>query len=641
MTDVINSIFERGETDIQFPQITYTIKEIGTSGCKFACPIDTDVKAYLGLIVQGKFEKALEVIKKDNPLPGICGRVCIHPCESECSRNKFDQPLSICSLKRFLSDNEFKMGRKKQTPIKITKKERVAIVGSGPAGLAAANDLIRLGYGVTIFESLPVLGGMLAVGIPSFRLLKDIVQFEIESIKELGVEIKTNTRVGKDITLDELKKEYQAILLAIGAQKGLKSGIIGEDKLEGIIDFVSFLKKVNLGEPVKSGKVVSTTGSVVVIGGTICGLDSARVAKRLGFNNVVVIYSMSENEMPVPLSQINEAEKEGVKIHYLTLPIKILRGESLGKNGKVVGVECMRTELGEPDAVGRRLPVPIENSNFIIKADTVITAVNREPDLSSFAGIETSILNTFVVDPNTLSTSLASLFAAGDCVTGPKTVIEAIAAGHKVARSIDRYLRGEELKKEEPIRIKREWEIVIEPTEKKPRNLMPILSLDKRIGSTSNSFAEVEVGFDEAIAVEEAKRCLLCGPCSECLECIKECDKKLVSLMYKDNSILLRVPSGKLFPMSSMEAEVLGEKVTIEPIFCEVDEKLCRGCGKCEHICEYGACKVNELQVAKVDIFVCKGCGICAAVCPSGAMKQLHFTNDRINSLMRQCLLGR
>lgn len=606
----MNKLTEINEATIQISDSTYSIKEISTSPCKLACPIETDVKSYLGLIVVGKYEKALEIVKKDNPIPGICGRVCIHPCETECSRNKLDQPLSICALKRFLSDYEFKMGRKKQTPIKITKKDKVAIVGAGPAGLTAATDLIRLGYKVTIFEELSVPGGMLFAGIPAYRLPRNIIQDEIEAIKELGVEIKTDTRI---TDINKLK-DYRAIFLAIGAHKGLKLDIPGEIEFEGVIDCVTFLRAINIGDGVKIGK------QVVVIGGGNAAIDSARTALRLG-SEVHIIYRRSRSEMPANPCEVEEAEKEGVKIHYLATPVKII-----GKNGKTVAIECIKNELGTPDSSGRRRPIPMKGSEYTIPVDTIIPAISQEPDLSFLpSGFNISKWNSLMVDEETLSTNIEGVFAAGDCVTGPKTVIEAISAGHMAAKSIDRYLRGAEFfKKEKPIWDKKEWEIVIEPTEKKQRHIMPSLPLDKR-----NSFDEVEIGFDEAMATEEASRCLRCGPCSECYECIRECDKKLVSLMFKDNGILLRIPSYLIFPMYPVEAKILEEKVTIEPITCEVDEKLCRGCGDCESVCEYGACKVKT-QVAKVDASLCKCCGVCTTVCPSGAMNQAHFTNDRI-----------
>lgn len=288
---------------LKFPKITpttYTVRKISTSPCKVACPIDTDVKAYLGLISTGKFEEALAVVKKDNPLPGICGRVCTHPCETQCNRNEIDQPLAICSLKRFLADYELKKGGARYEPIKRTKKEKIAIVGSGPAGLTAANDLVRLGYKVTVFEELPVAGGMLYAGISEYRLPRNIIKTEIGAIEELGVEIKTNTTIGDLNTLQ--RKGYGAIFIAIGAHKGLKLGIPGEDEFEGFLDCITFLRNVNLVKDVEIGK------KVIVVGGGNAAIDAARTALRLG-SDVRIVYRRSRKRCPQTNGKLRKQKK--------------------------------------------------------------------------------------------------------------------------------------------------------------------------------------------------------------------------------------------------------------------------------------------------------------------------------------------
>lgn len=620
---------------LKFPEITsttYTVRKIPTSPCKVACPIDTDVKAYLGLISTGKFEEALAVVKQDNPIPGICGRVCMHPCETECNRNEIDQPLAICSLKRFLADYELKKGRTQHEPIKRTKKEKIAIVGSGPAGLTAANDLVRLGYKVTVFEELPVAGGMLYAGISEYRLPRNIIKTEIDAIEELGVEIKTNTRISDLNTLRE--KGYDAIFVAIGAHKGLKLGISGEGEFEGFLDCITFLRNVNLGKDVKIGK------NVIVIGGGNAAIDSARTALRLG-SDVHIVYRRSRKEMPANEWEIEEAEKEGVKIHYLVSPVKIL-----GEKGKVVAMECIKNKLGSPDASGRRSPVPIEDSEFKIEVDTIIPAISQEPDISWLPadhGLEISKLNSFVVDEETLTTNLLGIFAGGDCVTGPKTVIEAISAGHKAAKSINRYLQGITLPGKTKSWERIEFELVIESKEKKERALMAKLPLDER-----KNFEEVELGFNEEIAINEARRCLRCGLCAECIECIADCDKRLVALSVPGglSSVLLRVPvHSDRFPLQNtpIKGELSwknGEKVpvVIEPIVVTVREDFCRGCGKCKEICEYSAPELydkgNGILVSRIDEFSCKGCGVCSSVCPSGAITLGHFTGSRISKIM-------
>lgn len=432
----------RTAIDIEGPAATPAIYHIEKEipACQDACPLGVDVRGYLGSIANGKFEEALALIRETNPLPGICGRVCHHPCEAACNRGMVDEPLAICMLKRSAADYELKLrteGKPPSKPRRPTsgKKAKVAIVGSGPAGLTCAHDLARLGYEVTIFEKYPVAGGMLWVGIPEYRLPRDIIEIEIDRIKDLGVEIKTDTPVGRDLTLHDLSKRgYKAIFLAVGAHKGLKLRIPGEDDFEGFLDCVTFLRDVNLGKEVKIGE------KVVVIGGGNAAIDSARVALRLGCKEVSILYRRSRKEMPANPWEIEEAEHEGVKIHYLASPTKIL-----GKQGKVVAMECIRNELGKLDASGRRRPVPVKGSEFKIDCDLVIPAISQQPDLSFLSkdhGLEISRWNSFVVDDDTLATNLPGIFAGGDAVTGPATVIEAMAAGRKAATSIDEYLSG-------------------------------------------------------------------------------------------------------------------------------------------------------------------------------------------------------
>jgi len=424
---------------LQFPEnrASFPIQEITTSPCRVACPAGVNIKAYLGAITQGNFEKALEIVKETNPLPGICGRVCTHPCESECRRGEFDDPIAICALKRFIADYELKHGSKKIKPCERTKKEKVAIVGSGPAGLTSANDLVRMGYGVTIFEELPIAGGMLITGIPPYRLPRDIIQTEIDNIIKLGVGLKTNTKIAN---IDDLFKQgYKAVFLAIGAHEGLKLKIPGEDEHEGIVDCIKFLRKVNRGERDKPGE------KIIVIGGGNSAIDSARSALRLGCSEVYILYRRSRKEMPATESEINEAEAEGVKINYLAAPVRII-----GKDGKVTGMECTKMKLGEPDQSGRRRPIPIHGSEFVVEADIILSAISQKPDISCFkdCGVKITKWDTFEVDEKTLATSKPGVFAGGDAVTGPNTVIDAIAAGHRAANAIDRYIRGEPHEKE-------------------------------------------------------------------------------------------------------------------------------------------------------------------------------------------------
>ncbi|MBI2875996.1 MAG: FAD-dependent oxidoreductase [Candidatus Tectomicrobia bacterium] len=468
--------------------------------CWAACPAGAKPHGYIALIAQGKFEQALSLFRKDNPLAGICGRVCPHPCERECERGKVDQPIAIAALKRFMADYELQHNPKRPAPLPTTRTEKVAVVGSGPAGLIAAYHLRKMGYGVTLFESLPVLGGMLSVGIPRNRLPQEIINYETGYIQALGVEMKTGVTVGKEISLEELQKEYQAIFFATGAHKGLKLGIEGEDGFEGFLDCITLLRRVNLGDPTKPGE------KVCVIGGGNAAIDAARTALRLGCSDVNIVYRRSRKEMPANSWEVEEAEFEGVKIHYLAAPVRIL-----GANGKVTGMECIRMDLGEPDSSGRRRPVPVKGSEFVVECDVIVPAISQEPELSFLPenhGLEISKWNSFVIGEGTFMTNQPGIFAGGDSVTGPATVIEAVTAGHKAALMIDKYLRGEVLVKPDSNgkRIARFSQEQINEIEKSAHQEMAKLPLAERQGN----FQEVELGFSEEQAISEAKRCLEC-----------------------------------------------------------------------------------------------------------------------------------
>lgn len=619
-------LHEKGVT-VRLSQMntSFSIQEISSSACQVACPAGVNIKAYLGAIVRGDFEKALEIVKVHNPLPGICGRVCTHPCEAECRRGEFDDPIAICALKRFIADYALTHSTKKIKTCERTKKEKIAVVGSGPAGLTTANDLVRMGYGVTMFEELSVAGGMLTTGIPAYRLPRDIIQSEIDDIMKLGIELRTNTKI-EDI--DGLMKQgYDAVLLAIGAHKSLKLEVSGEDEYKGVVDCISFLGRVNSDERKKPGD------KIIIIGGGNSAIDSARSAVRLGSREVHIVYRRSRKEMPANEEEISDAEDEGVKINYLAVPVRIL-----GKDGNVIGVECTKMRLGEPDESGRRRPIPIPGSDFIIDADLVVSAISQRPDISCFkeCGVDFTKWGTFKVDEATMITSRPGIFAGGDAVTGPNTVIDAIESGHRAARAIDRYLRGESLNKGQPPKIIQQ-ELTIDDfsLKKEVRLRVQKIPVDKRI----RSFAEVDLTLSENEAIREAKRCLRCGSCFECIHCIKECNKRIVGVSTDKGRELLIVQGFPKEMQSQPELHgilsVAGEevaKIKIEPIVIEVIEEMCRGCSRCENICDYSAVKLEEkedgIRTARVDIFVCKGCGNCVSVCPTGAI-HLKFFDSR------------
>lgn len=402
--------------------------------CQELCPVHLDIRGYVGLIADGKFDESLALIRQRLPFPGIIGRICTHPCEQGCNRGTQDQALAIRDLKRFVADCEIKAG---ETPRTITKAasrlEKVAIIGAGPAGLTCAHDLALKGYQATIFESLPIAGGMLCAGIPEYRLPRDILRREIAMVEELGVEIKTNTTIGKDITIDGLFEQgFKAIFIGVGAHGSMKLGLPGEEA-EGVVPGVRFLRDLNLGRPVQIGE------RVAIVGGGNVAMDAARSVLRKGTKKVFILYRRTRQEMPASNEEIEAAEAEGIDIQYLVAPLEILT-----KDGKVKGIRCLRMKLGDADASGRRRPIPIQGSEFDIELEMVIPAIGQIPILSFLEGtnIKTTRRGTIEVDPETLATSRPGVFAGGDVVTGPWIAIGAVAAGQKVAATIDKYLRG-------------------------------------------------------------------------------------------------------------------------------------------------------------------------------------------------------
>ncbi|MFH0811746.1 MAG: NAD(P)-binding protein, partial [Pseudomonadota bacterium] len=523
------------------------IDKLGVSPCKANCPAGIHVQGYVALIGQKKHKEALALIRKHNPLPAICGRVCTHPCESACTRKKVDDPIATMYLKRFIADWEYIQEEPEVLRVEKSREEKVAIVGAGPAGLAAAFYLALEGYQVTIFEATSKAGGMMIWGIPDYRLPREILNKDIEFIQRLGVEIKTNTPVGPELTIENLFSQgFKAIFLGVGAQKSMKLGIEGED-LKGVIHGLDYLREIN------SGKEVFLGNQVAVIGGGNVAIDVVRTALRNGSKEVFIVYRRSREEMPALEEEIIEAEEEGVKIHYLLAPKRIL-----GKDGKMVGIECIRMELGEPDASGRRRPIPVPGSEFVMEMDAVVPAIGqsidlsflpeeKKPNVSKRGGVE--------VDPVTYATNVPGIFAGGDMVTGPATVVEAIGAGREGAISISRYLQGVDLyagrEKKLPV-----VDLTPENIKKQPRQNPPKTLVSDRI----KNFQEVQKGFTEEEALAEAKRCLNCGVCSECLQCVVACGVGAINHDMKEEVIELNVGSIVLTPgFDKFNPEIKGE----------------------------------------------------------------------------------
>ena len=519
------------------PNVFTIEKKEEKSPCKVACPAGVNAQGYTQLISQGKFQEALNLVRERNPFPGICGRVCPHPCEEECLRSTIDSPVAIRTLKRFIADYELTQGDipTHHSPL-TTHQKKVAIIGGGPGGLTTAYDLRQLGYQVTIFEKHNSLGGMMRLGIPAYRLPRDILQKEIDSIIDSGIEVKLNTEVGKDLNIDDLQKNgFEAIFLATGAHSSRQLGMPGED-LNGVIHGVTFLRELNLGKKVTLGN------RIAVIGGGNVAMDSARSALRLGCKDVSILYRRSRLEMPADPWEIEEAEEEGIKIHYLVAPTKIS-----GQNEKVQNLECIKMELGKPDSSGRRRPVPIEGSEFTIEVDTIIPAIGQSPELSFLPegnGFNVTKWGTIEVDPITLQTSKPHIFAGGDLVTGPLTVIDAIAQGHEAAISIDRYLQNKDLKEGREKREEEKVSEVWQEAEKEQREEPGQIPIKKRI----TNFDEIEECLTEEQAIKEANRCLSCSICSECMECVQACKAEAVDHQMKEKAIDLNVGSIILAP---------------------------------------------------------------------------------------------
>ena len=473
--------------------------------CENTCPVRCDAVGYTALISARRYEEALSLIRLTNPLAGICGRVCSHPCEKMCKRGEIDEPVAIGSLKRFASDWERKQGKMAPpTFLERIKDDRVAVVGAGPAGLNAAYHLGRHGYQVTIFEALPVAGGMLAVGIPDFRLPPAVLEGDIDFIRQHNVEIRMKKALGRDFTVQDLFQQgYKAVFVALGAHGNPKLNIPGEDA-QGVLPGVDFLRRVNLGEEVEVGE------KVAVIGGGDVAIDAARMALRLGAKEISIVYRRTKEEMPANAEEVEEAEDEKIKILYLLAPTSILT-----ENGRVKGMECVRMELGDYDESGRRRPTPVKGSEFIMKVDTIIPEVGYKPELTCFKpeeGFKMTRAGTLAPDPLTLATHIPGVFAGGDVVTGPSTIVQAMAHGYQAAVSIDRYLKGQDLCKDRvylPLRRadvpKGEGETG-EVEAIKPRARMPYMGVGRRV----RTFSEVNLGFSEETALREACRCLRC-----------------------------------------------------------------------------------------------------------------------------------
>jgi formate dehydrogenase major subunit len=577
--------------------------------CKLACPAGIDVQGYIGLIANGEYQEALKLIKQSNPLPLVIGRVCPRFCETKCRRNLLEGPVAINALKRFVADYDLNNGTPYVPEVKPATGHKVAIIGGGPAGLSAAYYLALEGHEVTILESSPELGGMLRYGIPEYRLPKAVLDKEIKSITDLCHGIRCNVRMGQDFTIDSLKSDgYEAIFLALGAQASQKMKVEGEE-LPGILSGIGFLRDMALGQKASLGQ------KVAVIGGGNTAIDAARTALRLGTSDVTIVYRRSRDEMPASNEEIEQAEQEGVKFHFLAAPVKIS-----ARNGKADTMECIKMALGEPDSSGRRRPEPIAGSEFTMDVDTVIAAIGQTMEASGFQDeqIKFNRWGYINVNEETTETSMEGVFAGGDCTSGPATVVEAVAAGKRAATSIIQYLNGQPiLPPKKPYNCSKGelQDIDIEDysdVQRVPRGEMPVLDLKTGKGN----FAEIELGFTENMARRESERCLACG-CQDVFDCKL---RELATEYAVDDTKY----GGRRHHLRIRENE--------HPYIVR-DPNKCILCGRCVRIC-------NEVEgLSALGFFnrgfdtlvgpaldmplcetACDSCGQCVSTCPTGAL---------------------
>ncbi|MBM3305932.1 MAG: FAD-binding protein [Candidatus Aminicenantes bacterium] len=559
----------------------------GRSPCRLACPADVRAQGYIQLIRKGSYAEAIGLIRRDLPLPGVCGRVCYHPCEEGCLRKEIDEPVAICALKRFVSD----WARANAVDVRtlpVTRPQRIAVIGSGPAGLACANELAHRGYAVTVFEAAEKAGGLLRWGIPAYRLPDDVLDYELDCLARLGITFETGKRVSDVNELFE--RGFAAVFLAPGALKATSAGIPGED-LEGVVNMLDFLRRV------KTGELTRLSGRVAVIGGGNSAIDSARVARRLGAEEVRILYRRSREQMPSHDWEVKQAEDEGIRFDFLVAPEAIL-----GSNGRAGLVRLIRMKLGEPDASGRARPVPIPGSEFELPFDTIIPAIGQQTSLGGLSeGMALTRQGNVIADPVTQLTRPDGVFAGGDAVTGADTVVAAFGAGKRAAESIDRFLRGVDVaegRRAEPAKAPETLRENVKPV---PRAKEEELPLAERL----DNMKEIVRTLSEEAALAEASRCLGCGSIGECLPGIDPGtgaarrspiqDKAHMIVVEVDPAIAARVGGIRIQPESVSEpiGTVLPGQTPDDTIVCRCERVTA---GEIRRLIREGERDINQIK---------------------------------------------